>query len=464
MSAETTVTLHRGSPTEAPARKAPHLFLALECTRPLALSARYSLEGIDVVVIGRGPERSAEHGTIDGRRVLTVRVPDPSMSHTHVRLERGLGYWVVQDTGSKNGTMVDGLTVRRARLDDGALITLGYTLFLFRLGLPVLSDEPWVDAGEREPAAPGLLTLVPELERELARLVQVAPSTVTVTIRGETGTGKEVLARAVHRLSRRPGEFVAVNCGALSDALVESELFGHKKGSFSGAATDHDGLVRSADRGTLLLDEIGDLPPASQAALLRVLQEHEVLPVGSTRPVPVELRVISATHRDLEGLVDSGRFRADLLARVAGFRIDLPPMRERREDLGLLIGTLIERLCGAQAEQVALTEAAVRALYRHDWPHNVRELEKCLAAALILAAGQPIDVTHLSPAVAAGALDNDSDPAVDEEALRARLVELLAEYDGNVSAVSRAMGKARMQIHRWMKRFGLEPDSYRLEK
>jgi len=460
VSGESTVTLLRGGQAEPAARQAPHLFLALECTRPLALSARYSLEGADSVVIGRGPERAAELGVSGGRRVLTIRVPDPSMSHTHVRLERGLGNWVVEDAGSKNGTLVDGMTVRRARIDDGALITLGYTLFLFRLALPVVSEEAWVDAGEREPAAPGLLTLVPDLERELARLIQVAPSSVTVTVRGETGTGKEVLARAVHRLSRRPGDFVAVNCGALSDSLVESELFGHKKGAFSGAVDDHEGLVRSANGGTLLLDEIGDLPPASQAALLRVLQEQEVLPVGSTRPVPVDLRVISATHRDLEALVESGKFRADLLGRVAGFRIDLPPVRERREDLGLLIGTLIERLSGTRAEDVAFTEAAVRALYRHDWPHNVRELEKCLAAALVLSHGGPIDIPHLSPAVRAGP-ESDADPALDDEALRARLVELLAQHDGNVSAVARAMGKARMQIHRWMKRFGLEPDPFR---
>jgi transcriptional regulator with AAA-type ATPase domain len=460
VSADSTVTLHRPVQAEATPRSAPHLFLALECTRPLALSARYSLEDVDVVVIGRGPERSAEMSNGGGRRVLTIRVPDPSMSHAHMRLERGLGHWVVQDTGSKNGTMVDGLSVRRARLDDGALITLGYTLFLFRLSLPVLTDEAWVDAGEREPAAPGLLTLAPALERQLSRLAQVAPSTVAVTIRGETGTGKEVLARAVHRLSHRSGAFVAVNCGALSESMVESELFGHRKGAFPGAVDDHEGLVRSADHGTLLLDEIGDLPPSAQAALLRVLQEQEVLPAGATRPIAVDLRIVSTTHRDLEAEVDAGRFRADLLARLAGFRLDLPPVRDRREDLGLLVGVLIERLSGSAAEGVALTEAAVRALYRYEWPHNIRELEKCLAAALVLAADQPIDVSHLTPAVAAGAAD-DVDGAVDEEALRARLLELLAQNEGNVSAVARAMGKARMQIHRWMKRFGLEPESFR---
>jgi transcriptional regulator with AAA-type ATPase domain len=461
VSSESTVTLHRRPQAESAARPAPHLFLALECTRPLALSARYSLEGVDAVVVGRGSEREAELGHVAGRRVLTIRVPDPSMSHTHVRLERGLGHWVVEDAGSKNGTLVDGLSVRRARLDDGALITLGYSLFLFRAALPVLGVEQWVDAGEREPPAPGLLTLVPSLERELARLVHVAASAVTVTICGETGTGKEVLARAVHRLSRRAGDFVAINCGALSDSLVESELFGHRKGAFSGAVDDHDGLVRSASGGTLLLDEIGDLPPASQAALLRVLQEQEVLPVGATRPVPVDLRIISATHRDLDSLVEAGGFRADLLARVAGFRLDLPPLRERREDLGLLIGTLIERLSGQSAEDVALTEAAVRALYRYDWPHNVRELEKCLAAALVLSGGRPIDVAHLSPAVRGGPGTADPDPIIDEEALRSRLLELLSRHEGNVSAVARAMGKARMQIHRWMKRFGLEPEAFR---
>jgi transcriptional regulator with GAF, ATPase, and Fis domain len=218
--------------------------------------------------------------------------------------------------------------------------------------------------------------------------------------------------------------------------------------------------VRLANGGTLLLDEIGDLPPASQAALLRVLQEQEVLPVGATRPVRVDLRVISATHRDLEALVECGRFRADLLGRVGGFRLDLPPLRDRREDLGLLIGSLVERLSGERAEEVALTEAAVRALYRHDWPHNVRELEKCLDAALVLAGDAAIDVAHLSPAVRAAPADAEG-PVLDEEALRARLVELLARHDGNVSAVARAMGKARMQIHRWMKRFGLEPDQFR---
>src|SRR5690606_9536217 len=230
------------------------------------------------------------------------------------------------------------------------LVTLGYTLFLFRAALSVTGGVPeWVDAGAREPAAPGMATLLPQLERELDRLARVAPSDVTVMVRGETGTGKEILARAVHALSGRSGEMVAINCGALTDTLVESERFGHRKGAFSGATEDAPGLIRMSHGGTLLLDEIGDRPPASQAAFLRVLQEREVMAVGGTRPVPVDLRVVSATHRDLEALVAQGRFRADLLARVSGFRIDLPPLRERREDLGLLIGALLRKLAGPAA-------------------------------------------------------------------------------------------------------------------
>ncbi len=457
---DSTVTVHRPGEGTERQRVAPHLFLAFECARPTAQSARLSLEGVDEVVIGRGAERSAERAMESGRCVLTLRVADPSMSHTHARLTRGLGHWLVEDAGSKNGTLVNGARVGRGRVDDGDLITLGYTLFLFRAALTVHGEEPHlVDAAERA-RSPGMATLLPALERDLARLARIAPSTVTVMIRGETGTGKEILARSVHGLSRRPGDFVAINCGALTETLIESELFGHKKGAFSGATDDTLGLVRAAHGGTLLLDEIGDLPPASQSAFLRVLQEHEVIAVGSTRPVPVDLRVVSATHRDLEDLVARGRFRADLLARVSGFRIDLPPLRERREDLGLLVAHLLERITGEpDAGGTTFTEAAARALFRHDWPHNVRELEKVLSAAVVLAAGQPIDLAHLGPALASAPAAPV--PGEEGEELRARLVELLTVHEGNISAVARAMGKARMQIHRWMRRFGIGPDEFR---
>jgi transcriptional regulator with GAF, ATPase, and Fis domain len=275
----------------------------------------------------------------------------------------------------------------------------------------------------------------------------------------------------VHQLSGRRGAFVAVNCGALPDTLIETELFGYRKGAFSGAAEDRPGLIRSADQGTLFLDEIGDLPGPSQAPLLRVLQEREVTPVGATRPVPVDLRVVAATHRDLPALVDAGTFRNDLWARLSGFKMVVPPLRERRDDLGLLVSALLRRRVGAEAESVGLAPRAARALFFHDWPLNVRELEKCVASGLVLSRGAPVGLEHLPEAIqqsaaqprpaAASAEPADQPLSEDEQRLRERIIALLKEHKGNIAAVARAMGKARMQIHRWVKRYGIEPDAFR---
>jgi transcriptional regulator with GAF, ATPase, and Fis domain len=282
---------------------------------------------------------------------------------------------------------------------------------------------------------------------------------------GETGTGKEVVARALHDLSGRSGPFVAVNCGALPETLLEAELFGHRKGAFSGAINDRPGLIRSADKGTLFLDEVGELPPESQVAFLRVLQEQEVVPVGDDRPVKVDTRLCAATHRDLDELVEKNRFRRDLYARMFGLVLDLPPLRDRQEDLGILLGALLARLPGG--DRVKLAPAAVRALVRHDWPLNVRELEKCLVAALALADEETIELEHLPPAVrrpggARVARGTDEPPLTqDDLALRAQLVDLLTTHAGNVTTVAKALGKGRMQIHRWAKRFGLDLEAFR---
>ncbi len=198
--------------------------------------------------------------------------------------------------------------------------------------------------------------------------------------------------------------------------------------------------MRGGDRGTLLLDEIGDLPLAAQAAMLRVLEEEEVLAVGAARPVKVDLRVVSATHRDLDALVAEERFRPDLLARLSGYVCALPPLRERREDFSLFVAALLTRLAPAGA---TFTPEAVRALLRYEWPLNVRELEKCLASAVALAGGARIDLEHLPSAV------------------RSELIALLRRHGGNVTAVARAMGKARTQVQRWLRRFGIDPLSFR---
>ncbi len=235
----------------------PHLFLVLQGKLPLASPARFRLDGVDEVAISRGDERGTKR---EGRK-LTIRLPDPSMSGNHARLVRGTEGWLVEDRGAKNGTWVNGERVTRADLADGDVVEAGSSFFIYRAQLAVHpADPPDVEAPPTELPAGGLLTLVPSLAQDLARLRDAARANVPIVLHGETGTGKEVVARAIHALSGREGAFVPINCGAIPANLVESELFGHKKGAFSGAVEDRLGVVRRAHRGTLLLDEIGELP------------------------------------------------------------------------------------------------------------------------------------------------------------------------------------------------------------
>jgi sigma-54 dependent transcriptional regulator, acetoin dehydrogenase operon transcriptional activator AcoR len=441
------------------------------CDVPLApLAAACDLDEIDEVVLGRSEAGAAMAHDGELRR-LRLGFPDPWMSTRHAHIERTLGGFSIADEGSKNGLLLNGERTAGALLVDGDWIEAGHTLLRYRLAALPPPRQP------RHPrsGAAALATVLPTLEAQSRDLEDIARSTVSVILRGETGTGKEVLARAVHRLSGRPGELIAVNCGALPAALLESELFGYRKGAFSNAVEDRPGLVRAADRGTLFLDEIGDLPPGSQAALLRVLQEREVTPLGGTRPVKVDLRVVCATHRDLEEQVALGRFRADLFARLSGHTFAIPPLRERCEDVGLLTAALLQRI--APDQDLRFQPEAVRALCRHDWPLNVRELEKCLTSAVVLARGGAIGVEQLPPAlgvpdapaaVAApetvGARDTELDPEpprLRRVERRDQLVALLQTHRGNISAVARAMGKARSQVQRWLHDYGLDPEQYR---
>ena len=316
-----------------------------------------------------------------------------------------------------------------------------------------------------EGQSPGLVTLLPSVAGEFAKLAVAARSEtkLPLLLQGETGTGKELVATAIHQLSGRPGPFVAVNCGALPATLVESELFGYRKGAFTSALEDRPGLIRSADRGTLLLDEIGDLPLPAQAALLRVLQEEEVTPVGGTRPVKIDLRVIAATHRDLKALVEQEKFRRDLYTRLSGFTLSLPPLRERREDLGLLIASLLKRI--APGRPLKLTPEAGHVLLGHSWPGNVRELEKCLAGAAVFAREDLIDVDELPAALREpGPPRTPAPPAAlpEEDRLRReQVISLLREHGGNVTSVAKSMGKARTQVQRWLRRYSIDPLQYR---
>jgi DNA-binding NtrC family response regulator len=380
------------------------------------------------------------------------------MSSSHLRLTRVLSRWVVEDSGSKNGTFVNGAPVRRAVLKDGDAIEAGHTFFLYRQDVPADGADA-KDKSSADSEAGGLATLSPMLAGQFSALAQVARSEVSILIQGETGTGKEVVARAVHSLSRRSGPFVAINCGAIPEALVESELFGFKRGAFSGATQDRTGLIRSAERGTLFLDEIGDLPLTSQAKFLRVLQERQVTPVGSTRPIQVDVRICAATHRALDRLLGQS-FREDLFARLGGLKLELLPLRERREDLGLLLASLISRIAPGSVEKVSLRRKAARALFFYRWPLNIRELEKCLETALVLARGEPIDLAHLPQSLRAPPLRGRGE-LQDPIAKRETLLALLGEHRGNLSAIARELGKDRVQIRRWLRHHRLDPASFR---
>jgi DNA-binding NtrC family response regulator len=454
-----TKTLSREVKRGSAERGTPHLFLVLSCDSLGAPAMRCSLEHVDEVMLGRADRRGASRGDGSGVPRLTVGVDDAWMSASHALLRRVLGSWTIEDVGSKNGTLVGGRRCQRAELQDGDLIEVGHTFFLFRARVRPSGEV--VESSSLAPAASGFATLVPSFAEALSRAQAVARSTVPVVVRGESGTGKEVVASAIHTLSGRAGPFQAVNCGALPATLVESELLGYRRGAFTGAEDDRAGLVRSAHGGTLFLDEIGDLPLTAQAALLRVLQEGEVQPLGATRPIKIDVRLVSATHRDLEALAAEEKFRSDLLARLGGVTIQLPPLRERREDLGLLAAALLQR--HFPGRRVVLGSEAARALLVHPWPLNVRELERCLQAAVVLAGEGPIELRHLPPSVADSLAEPPSRGTVGAQDLpepdrrrREEIVTALRESGGNVTAAARVLGKARVQVQRWMKRYRIE--------
>jgi DNA-binding NtrC family response regulator len=434
-----TITAATDSPTTRQGA-AWALIVALDCERLDSPPLRIALAGLTEIEIGRGEARAVVRGGTHGRLDLA----DHWGSQQHARLIADGDGWVVADAGSKNGTLVNGQRITRAQLSDGDVIECGGSFLMLRRTAGPVADLA-------APAGPieSLRTLSPALERELAALPKIARSRVPLLVRGESGTGKELVAGAIHKLSGRGGPLVAVNCGALPATLVESELFGSRRGAFSGAE-DRPGLVRNAERGTLFLDEVAELPLASQAALLRMLQQGELLPLGAGKAVPVDVRVVAATHQPLEQWVDEGRFRRDLYARLRGYELRLPPLRARLEDLGLLVSALLVRI-EPDGPPRRLSRAAARALFAHRWPFHVRELEQALRAATAIAAGPEIGVSDLRLGDAPA---GDRRTAGDDE--RGRLMVALAKHHGNVSAVARALVTSRSQVQRLMARYGID--------
>lgn len=303
------------------------------------------------------------------------------------------------------------------------------------------------------------------MQRLFAVVPQVAASPCTVLITGETGTGKELLARAIHAHSpRRDGPFVAVNCGALPETLLESELFGHRRGAFTGADQDREGRFAMAEGGTLFLDEIGDIPPAFQVRLLRVLQERVYEPVGSSQSIAADVRILAATHRDLDQLVAAGSFREDLYYRIKVVQLELPPLRHRREDIPCLTESLIARLnCLHGKEITGVTPAVMGLLMGHDFRGNVRELENILEHGVVLCDAARLDLQHLPPELRGGTPGLNTEggirqsiEAVEADAIRRALVR----HHGNRQAAAKALGMHKSTLYRKVAQLGIElPDA-----
>jgi transcriptional regulator with GAF, ATPase, and Fis domain len=314
--------------------------------------------------------------------------------------------------------------------------------------------------------------------RKLFDLIeQVGPMGSTVLIQGETGTGKELVAHAIHAAdTRRSGSFVALNCAVLNDSLLESELFGHEKGSFTGAERRKIGRFEMADGGTLLLDEIGDIPLGLQAKLLRVLQSGAFERVGGTESIRVDVRIVAATHKVLEEEVKKGRFRADLFYRLNVIRLDLPPLRERTEDIPLLAMHFLEKHRSQKGTPVTeMATDAMQTLLRHHWPGNVRELENAIKAGIALADGSVLRRNDLPESVAPRiAQVARSSPLLDVERSlpdltcdligrieREYFVRLLSQYKGNVARCARHSGLSRRSVTQKLQKYGLERSAFK---
>ncbi len=383
---------------------------------------------------------------------------DPAVSRFHCRLVREDGAWRLRDSGSMNGTMINGVRVRDADLAVEGQLQIGDSCLRVRGGAPQKEDVvPMV------PSFGALVGTSLAMRRMFALLEKIAQSDINVLIEGESGTGKELVATEImQRSSRADKPFVVVDCGAISPSLVESELFGHVRGAFTGADRDRTGAFEAADGGTVFLDEIGELPLELQPKLLRALEAREIRRVGETRARRVNVRVISATNRDLEREVNKGRFREDLYFRLAVISTRVPPLRERLDDLLILIRTFLQQL-GVPQEERLFPQSVLADMAKHDWPGNVRELRNYVERSVVLqsasatlrrgAAGQmsanPVQGVDLSVPFR---LAKD---AVIDSFERSYLSQLLDAAGGNMSKASRMAGMDRMYLHRLVQKHGL---------
>lgn len=409
-----------------------------------------------LVSIGRGPS-------------ATIRLDDRSVSRLHaIILVDPSGANTLQDVGSRNGTLLNGRPIARNHLAHGDVFAIGS----FRCRL--INDDGALPVPEDDGEPTDLPTVTPSLSEGDSRLFigssdaalellrqtrKVAASPVNVLITGESGSGKGVIARLLHGWSPRAlGPFIVINCAAIPAELVESELFGHRKGAFTGASSDRRGKFQAAEGGTLFLDEIGDMPLAAQAKILRAIEDREIERVGDPEPIHVDVRVLAATHRDLDEAVREGRFRQDLLYRLDTVRLMVPALRDRPDDILLLANWLLDQKIAEMplAKGSAFTSDAAEALLAHPWPGNVRELSNVVAQALILKSAPLIRREDLRLPFASPEPGPRGRRKTLVELQSHRIAEVLAEHDGNVTHAAITLGISRKSLYERMARFGLK--------
>jgi DNA-binding NtrC family response regulator len=432
-----------------------------ETTRALEVASteiRYRRFSLKVVA---GPDEGAqavsagEEATIGTEPGNDLVLSDRTVSRHHLAIRAGARGFELTDLGSTNGTILGGYRVFSALLEPGALVGLGRTTVKFDAS----DDQVREDLSPRESFGRAIGASA-AMRRVFGVLERFASADGTILLEGETGTGKEVLAEAIHQESpRRAGPFVVVDCGAIPPALIESELFGHARGAFTGAVEHRVGAFESARGGTVFLDEIGELPLASQPALLRALEDRTCKRVGDDRRIHIDVRVVAATHRDLRHEVNRSRFRADLFYRLAVLRVRVPALRERRDDIALLVRHFHAQLAAGDL----LPDDLVTALARQSWPGNVRELRSAVQRAVVLgdASGWADgsrrkavpDLTDLERTYS----DSKEDAIARWE--RGYVARLLEQFSGNLSHAARSVGMSRNYLRKLAVRYGLRGEA-----
>ncbi|MFW6050695.1 MAG: sigma 54-interacting transcriptional regulator [Myxococcota bacterium] len=430
------------------------------------------------LVVVDGPDAGStcevdrERITVGRSRICDLVLTDPAVSGSHLEVVASEDGFLVRDLDSTNGTHVGDVRLREGLVRPGAVLRVGQTRLRFEPADGVVE----IDVADEERFGE-LLGRGVRMRSIFAVLRKVAPSDLTVLVRGETGTGKELVARALHRASRRvEGPFVVQDCGAIPRNLIESTLFGHERGSFTGATDRRRGSFELADGGTLFLDEVGELDLSLQPNLLRVLEDREIRRVGGERAVPVDVRVVAATNRDLRQMVSEGTFREDLYYRLSVVQVDMPPLRERPEDIPLLVEAFLREAAGlkwpGEDRALRITPDGMERLASYHWPGNVRELKNTVERAALLSEGEELGVADLMPhsqktppmQLPGGTAEKFVAEAMPFKEAKQKVIDafeasylkaLLDKHAGNITRSAKEAGLTRYHLRELAKRYGM---------